>query len=155
MSGVSTSTDSNFPARPNVQPVHLEDQPISAQHVPQGAVLIAHGSNVVANASGASAAWSTIGYRRLFVGVNLTALTGTTPTCQFVLLNPASESAINVGWWFWSSASLSAPNAVQGIIGAAVSGDNGFVLPQLQLAWELAGTTPQATFSWEVWGWAE
>ena len=76
-------------------------------------------------------------YREGLLTINITAVTGTTPSCQFAL-----QAFDGIAWYNVPNVTIAAQTAAGKVIVPVTNfGD------QLQLTWTITGTTPSFTFS--------
>lgn len=99
-------------------------------------------------ASGSSVAAATDSMERLFVGVNVTAVSGSTPSMTLTL-----ETLGLDGVWYpvWTSSAITAAGKVTASIGPGLATAQSFA-DQVRLSWAITGTTPSFTFTASITG---
>lgn len=137
-----------------INTVEVTDRAINAVPVAlcdvNGALLPTTAAGTVLNsasaaytASGASASLAVSQYRELAVDVNVTALSGTTPTIQYFVDRLGADGNF---YTVWSSASITATGTASTSIGAGCATNAAFGTA-VRLRWTVGGTTPSVTFS--------
>jgi hypothetical protein len=109
----------------------------------RSATTVLNQASVAQVASGNSADLAVGGYAELTVDVNVTSLSGTSPTLQMFV---DRKGADGVYYPIWQSATITAATAVSTTIGAGMSIAQGFG-SLVRLRWVIGGTGPNVTFS--------
>ena len=134
----TTLTDTAFPA-PYLVPVYVE---------PSVADALLNQASAAQTVTGNSAAISATGYQSVLIGVNITAVSGTSPT---MTLSLQSLGADGIQYTLWSSASQTATGQVVTSVGPGMA--QAQQLGQtIRLVWTIGGTTPSFTFSASIIG---
>jgi hypothetical protein len=134
----ATLTDTSF-ALSNYQPVYCEPSVVD---------VVLNQASAVQSANGNTVSLSVGQDHTLFIGINLTALGGTSPTAQFFV---DTLGADGVWYQIWASATMSGAGQVTTSIGPGLATTADFG-DTIRLRWSLGGTSPTATFSASIKG---
>jgi hypothetical protein len=99
-------------------------------------------------ASGVSAVLQAQALNYLAVDINVSTVTGTTPSCTFVVERQGAD-----GNWYaiWTSSAVTAAGSTSTSIGPGCATDQVFT-SNIRLRWTITGTTPSFTFSASIIG---
>ncbi len=99
-------------------------------------------------ASGSTAFLNVSSFRELAVDINVTAVSGTVPSCTFKVDRLGAD-----GIWYnvWTSAAITAAGTASTSVGPGLATSASFG-DVVRLTWTISGTTPSFTFSASIVG---
>ena len=110
--------------------------------------VVLNQASAAQTANGNTANLSVSQYHELAVGVNITAVTGTSPS---MTLNVDTLGADGIWYTIYTSSAQTAAGAVVTSIGAGLATNQSFG-QTIRLRWTITGTTPSFTFSASILG---
>jgi hypothetical protein len=98
--------------------------------------------------SGQGTSFSTTSITEVGVDINITAVSGTSPTITFVL---GHYGADGIFYPSWTSSSITSAQKVSAAVGSGMANANSLG-ENMFLQWTIGGTTPSFTFSYSIIG---